>query len=80
MDHPNIDELRRQYTGKHVTVDPARPELARWAGVVGQVKTINQNGRALVQFAGADEGWHDFDLDALHLTSPPEASKPAEKS
>jgi hypothetical protein len=56
-------------------VDPSRPELARWAGIPGEVKNINLNGRALVQFEGADRGWHDIDPDYLRFT---EAPKPAE--
>jgi hypothetical protein len=71
-----IDELRKQYTGKYVLVDASRPELARWAGVLGEVKTINQNGRALVQFDGADRGWHDIDPRHLGITEPP--PQPAE--
>jgi hypothetical protein len=65
-----LEELKQQYTGKCVTVDESRPELACWAGVPGQIKTFNASGRALVQFEGADQGWHDFDLTSLRITEP----------
>ena len=71
----NIDELRQQYADKYVVVDPARPELARWADVPGQIKTINQNGYALVQFEGADRGWHDIDLAWLKIVEPPQPTE-----
>jgi hypothetical protein len=73
-----IEKLRQQYTEQYVVVDPTRPELARFAGVPGQIKTINMNGRALVQFDGADVGWHDIALDGLKITEKP-APPPAKE-
>jgi hypothetical protein len=61
----DIEILRQQYTGKQVLVDSRRPELARFANVPGRVVTINDNGRALVLFEGADKGWHDIDPEFL---------------
>ncbi len=75
MSTAKIDELKRQFTDKYVMVDPSRPELARWADVRGQVKTINHNGAALVQFEGSDRGWHDIDLGWLRLTEPPQPTE-----
>lgn len=66
----DVEQLRAQHTDQYVAVDPDRPELARFAGRTGQIKTVNMNGRALVQFQGADRAWYDIDL--AHL-------KPAEK-
>ena len=67
-----VDRLREQYTDQYVSADAERPELARFAGRGGQIKTINMNGRALVQFEGADRAWYDIDL--AHLKP---AAKPA---
>jgi hypothetical protein len=62
-----LDRLRQQYAGQRVLVDARRPELARLAGVPGRVVAINQNGQALVQFDGADQGWHDIGPEFLRL-------------
>jgi hypothetical protein len=45
-----VEPLKKQYTDQYVAVDAAQPELARFRGQVGRVKTINMNGRALVEF------------------------------
>jgi hypothetical protein len=67
-----VDRLRQQYTDQYVAADASRPELARFAGRVGQIKTINMNGRALVQFEGADRAWYDIELSHLRFTEKPE--------
>jgi len=73
-----IEKLRQQYTDQFVVVDSARPELARFRNTVGQVKTINFNGRALVQFnAQKDVGWYDIELDCLKVVDRPEPKPPA---
>src|SRR5438105_2103991 len=82
-----IESLKREYTDKYVVVDASRPELARFDGQVGLVKTINMNGRALgeVQDYIANIGWYDIDLDFLKVVAKPDASvaakveKPAAK-
>lgn len=71
MSPKDVEKLRQQYSGKRVLVDPQRPELARFANISGRVVTINQNGRALVQFDGADQGWHDIEPEFLKLESSP---------
>jgi len=74
-----VEQLRRQYTDKYVVVDATRPELARFGQSVGQIKTINMSGRALVQFEGDNNrGWHDIDLHFLKVVDKP-PPKPAEK-
>jgi hypothetical protein len=35
-----------------------RPELSRFEGKVGRIVTVNQNGRAVVDFA--DGAWYDI--------------------
>jgi hypothetical protein len=66
-----VERLRQQYTDHYVVADSERPELARFAGRKGQIKTINMNGRALVQFEGADRSWYDIDLAHLRFTEKP---------
>jgi hypothetical protein len=69
----SIENLQRQFTDKYVVVDESIPELARFGGHVGQVKTINMNGRALVQFdAWNNIGWYDIQLDCLKVVPKPE--------
>jgi pyruvate/2-oxoglutarate dehydrogenase complex dihydrolipoamide acyltransferase (E2) component len=68
-----IEELKREYTDKYVVVDPGRPELARFEHYVGQVKTVNMSGRALVEFLDyhLNIGWFDIDLSALKVVDKP---------
>lgn len=67
-----IEQLKRQYTDKLVMVDPNRPELARFHGQTGQVKTVNMSGRALVQFdANNNIGWYDIDPSFLTVIDQP---------
>jgi hypothetical protein len=58
-----------------VKVDASRAELARFQDVVGQVKTVNMNGRALVQFLDyhLNTGWFDIDLSCLTVVDKPSA-------
>ena len=74
-----IDQLKQQYTDKYVVVDAGRPELARFRDVVGQVKTVNMSGRALVEFGDyhINVGWYDIDLEFLKVVDKP-APKPKE--
>jgi hypothetical protein len=74
-----VEQLRQQYTDKYVAVDTARPELARFKGAIGQVKTVNMSGRALVQFeANNDRGWYDIAVEDLKVVDKP-PPKPVEK-
>jgi len=74
-----IEQLKHEYTDQYVVVDADRPELARFKGITGQVKTINMSGRALVQFdAHNNAGWYDIALDYLKVVDKPEPEpKPA---
>ena len=78
MPNERIEKLKLEYTDQQVTVDPRRPELARFAGESGQVKTISFNGCALVQFEGADQTWHDIELDYLKVVDKPQ-DEPADE-
>jgi hypothetical protein len=67
-----IEKLKRDFTDKYVVVDATRPELARFHDRTGQVKTINMNGQALVQFdSHNDIGWYDIGLDFLKIVDKP---------
>ncbi len=74
----SIEKLQYEYTDKYVVVDDNIPELARFGGYVGQVKTINMNGRALVQFeAWNNIGWYDIEVDCLRVVPKPEPGEVA---
>src|SRR5437899_8431813 len=76
FDH--IEKLKKQYTDKYVVVDETRPELQRFRGLTGAVKTVNMSGRALVEFDGYNNiGWYDIDPAFLRVVPAP-APKPAE--
>ena len=61
-----VDELKRQWTDQYVTVNPNRPELKRFAGIVGRVVTVNFNGKAVIDFQ--DGGWYDITASTENLT------------
>src|SRR4051794_41771308 len=78
-----IEQMKLDFTDKYVLVDATRPELARFRDVVGRVKTVNMNGRALVEF---DEyhlniGWYDIAPEYLKVVEkpPPKPPKPEAK-
>jgi hypothetical protein len=52
------DALKREWSDQFVEINPDRPELRRFQGVVGRVVTINHNNRAIVDFQ--DGGWYDI--------------------
>jgi hypothetical protein len=67
----DLEQLKTEYAGQCVVVDAQRPELARFADKRGRVKTINANGRALVQFEGPDPVWYDIHPDFLRIVKEP---------
>jgi hypothetical protein len=75
-----IEKLKQDLTDRYVVVDASVPELMRFEGHVGQVKTVNMSGRALVQFdAWNNIGWYDIDVGFLKVVPKPEASAEATK-
>jgi hypothetical protein len=68
-----IEALRREWTDQYVTVHPERPELRRFANIVGRVVTVNYNGKAVVDFQ--DGGWYDISAssDFLNKLDPAQA-------
>ena len=59
------DEVRKHWIDQFVKVNEGRPELKRFAGIVGRVVTVNYNGRALIDFQ--DGGWYDIPASADYL-------------
>lgn len=77
----SIERLKTEYTDKYVVVDAARPELTRFRGMTGQVKTVNMSGRALVQFdANNNIGWYDIHPSFLTVVPKPEPKTEEKKS
>jgi len=73
-----IDRLKAEWTDKYVVVDSPAPELARFAAATGIVKTVNMNGRCLVEFDQYNNiGWYDIDPACLKIVPKP-LPKPAE--
>ena len=52
------EALKREWTDQYVEANAERPELKRFAGLVGRVVTVNQNRKALIDFA--DGAWYDI--------------------
>jgi hypothetical protein len=69
------DELRRMWIDHYVKVNENRPELKRFAGIIGRVVTVNYGGKAIVDFQ--DGAWYDIPASEDYLTKldPAEASK-----
>ena len=68
----HIEKLKQEYTDKFVVVDDERPELRRFAELTGVVRTVNMNGRALVEFDGHENiGWYDIEIDFLKVVDKP---------
>ena len=68
----HIIKLQQEYTDKFVAVDQGVPELSRFKGMTGTVRTVNMSGRALVEFDGnLNIGWYDIDLDFLKVIDAP---------
>jgi hypothetical protein len=74
-----IERLKSDWTDKYVVIDSAAPELARFANATGIVRTVNMNGRCLVEFDQFNNiAWYDIDPSALKIVSEPRP-KPVEK-
>jgi hypothetical protein len=61
-----IEEMKRTWTDQYVKVKPERPELKRFADIVGRVVTVNWNGKAVIDFQ--DGGWYDISASDECLT------------
>ncbi len=78
----HVEKLKQEYTDKYVVVDEAAPELRRFKGMTGTVRTVNMSGRALVEFDAFNNiGWYDIDVDFLKVVDKPvEPEPPAAKA
>ena len=77
----HIEKLKQEYTDKYVVVDEERPELRRFRGQTGIVKTVNMSGRALVEFdANLNIGWYDIEIDYLKVVDKPAPKVPEKKA
>jgi hypothetical protein len=75
-----IERLKSEWTDKYVVINSPAPELARFAKTTGQVKTVNMNGRCLVEFDQFNNiGWYDIDPTALKVVPKPLPKPPEEK-
>jgi hypothetical protein len=62
---PTYDALKQEWTDQFVEVNAERPELKRFAGIVGRVVTVNCNKKALIDFQ--DGGWYDITASTEYL-------------
>ena len=75
-----IERLKSEWTDKYVVVSSPAPELARFSRTTGIVKTVNMNGRCLVEFDQFNNtGWYDIDPACLKIVAKPEPKPAAAK-
>ena len=68
----HVENLKREFTDKYVVVDVEQPELRRFEGMTGVVRTVNMSGRALVEFDAYNNiGWYDIAVDFLKVIDEP---------
>ena len=73
MSIAQAERLKAELTDKFVVVSEGVPELRRFAGLTGTVKTVNMSCRALVQFDGpVDISWYDIDPAYLNVVTAPQ--------
>lgn len=73
-----VEELKSEWTDKYVVVAPNTPELRRFEGRTGRVKTVNMNCRALVEFDSSEDiSWYDIDPSYLSVVDAPVKKKAA---
>lgn len=68
MDQATIasnEQLKREWTDQYVSVNPDRPELQRFNGIIGRVITVNWNNKAVIDFQ--DGGWYDITASSDYL-------------
>ncbi|MFN0198482.1 MAG: hypothetical protein ACKVT0_17185 [Planctomycetaceae bacterium] len=74
-----VEQLKKDLTDRYVVVQDGIPELRRFQGRTGFIKTVNMSGRALVQFDGSEDiAWYDIEPTYLKVVTAPVA-KTAEK-
>jgi hypothetical protein len=74
-----IELLKSTWTDRYVVVDASVPELARFGEATGVVRTVNMNGRCLVEFDQFNNtAWYDIDPSYLTIVPKPQP-KPADE-
>ncbi len=72
MSIEQAEKLKRELTDKWVVVADGVPELRRFTTLTGQIKTVNMNCRALVEFDGPEDiSWYDIDPQFLTVVEGP---------
>jgi hypothetical protein len=71
----HVEALKREWIDQFVVVNPDRPELRRFANIVGRVVTVNWNGKAVIDFQ--DGGWYDIPASNEFLNKVPAAEAKA---
>jgi hypothetical protein len=66
LNQAQLESLRSEWTDQFVRVNSSRPELKRFAEIVGRVVTVNWNGKAVIDFQ--DGGWYDITASTEFLT------------
>lgn len=75
-----IERLKSEWTDRYVVVETAVPELARFGQATGLVRTVNMNGRCLVEFDQFNNtAWYDIDPSYLTIVPKPEPKPAGEK-
>ena len=75
-----IELLKSTWTDRYVVVDASVPELARFSGATGLVRTVNMNGRCLVEFDQFNNtAWYDIDPSYLTIVPKPQPKPVDEK-
>lgn len=78
MSIETAERLKKELTDQWVVVSSGVPELRRFEEFTGQVKTVNMNCRALVEFKGSEDiGWYDIDPQFLTVVDAPAPGKKA---
>lgn len=77
MSIQRAERLKKQWTDVYVRVRPGFPELQRFAGHTGQVRTVNMNCRLLVEFdLPADISWYDIAPECVEQIARPQDASP----
>ncbi|WP_417848713.1 hypothetical protein [Thalassoglobus sp.] len=77
----DAEVLKKEWTDQYVIVNESIPELRRFVGLTGRVKTVNMNCRALVEFDGpVDISWYDIDPSCLIKVDAPLPKKKEAKA
>jgi len=78
MSIEHAERLKKELTDQWVVVASGVPELRRFEQFTGQVRTVNMNCRALVEFKGSEDiGWYDIDPQYLTVVDAPQPGKKA---